>query len=203
MRIIVVGATGTIGSAVVAALTTRHEVVTVGHKGGAFQVDLASPDSISQLFRAIGAFDALVSAAGVAKFASFDELGDADYQIGLSNKLMGQVNLVRIGRQLINDRGSFTLTSGVLSQEPMQGSASISMVNAGLEGFVRAAALELSRGIRLNAVSPPWVTETLIALKMDPALGMPASAVAQAYLASVEGTMTGQIIDPRAFAARL
>lgn len=203
MRIIVVGATGTIGSAVVAALTTRHEVVTVGHKGGAFHVDLASPDSISQLFRAIGAFDALVSAAGVAKFASFDELGDADYQIGLSNKLMGQVNLVRIGRQLINDRGSFTLTSGVLSQEPMQGSASISMVNAGLEGFVRAAALELSRGIRLNAVSPPWVTETLIALKMDPALGMPASAVARAYLASVEGTMTGQIIDPRAFAARL
>jgi NAD(P)-dependent dehydrogenase (short-subunit alcohol dehydrogenase family) len=203
MRIIVVGATGTIGSAVVAALMTGHQVVTVGHKGGAFQVDLASQESISQLFRAIGAFDALVSAAGVAKFASFDELGDADYQIGLSNKLMGQVNLVRIGRQLINDRGSFTLTSGVLSQEPTKGSASISMVNAGLEGFVRAAALELPRGIRLNAVSPPWVTETLIALKMDPSLGMPASAVAQAYLASVDGTTTGQIIDPRAFAARL
>ena len=85
----------------------------------------------------------------------------------------------------------------------MKGSASISMVNAGLEGFVRAAALELSRGIRLNAVSPPWVTETLNALKMDPALGMPASAVAQAYLTSVEGTTTGQIIDPRAVTARL
>lgn len=106
------------------------------------------------------------------------------------------------GRHLINDRGSFTLTSGVLSREPMKGSASISMVNAGLEGFVRAAALELPRGIRVNVVSPPWITETLIALKMDPSLGMPAAAVAQAYLAGVEGAATGQIIDPRKLAAK-
>ena len=202
MRVVGVGATGTIGSAVCVELATHHEVVTVGHKGGAFQVNLASPDSISQLFRAIGAFDALVSAAGVAKFATFDELGDADYQIGLSNKLMGQVNLVRIGRQFINDHGSFTLTSGILSHEPMKGSASMSMVNAGVEGFVRAAALELPRGIRINAVSPPWVRETLLALKMDPSLGMSASAVARAYLASVEGAATGQIIDPRKFATK-
>jgi NAD(P)-dependent dehydrogenase (short-subunit alcohol dehydrogenase family) len=110
---------------------------------------------------------------------------------------MGQANLVRIGRQFVNERGVFTLTSGVLSQEPMKGSASISMVNAGLEGFVRAAALELPRGIRVNVVCPPWVTETLIALKMDQSLGMPAARVAQAYVASLEGTMTGQVIDPR------
>ncbi len=197
MKVIVVGASGTIGSAVVTALATRHDVVKVSHHSGDFQVDLTSPDSITGLFRAIGPFDALVSAAGVAKFAGLDELVVADYQLGLSNKLMGQVNLVRIGRQSINDRGSFTLTSGVLSQEPMKGSASISMVNAGVEGFVRAAALELPRGIRINVVSPPWITETLIALKMDPSPGMPAARVAQAYLASVEGTMTGQVMDPR------
>jgi len=197
MRVIVVGATGTIGSAVCGALASRHEVVTVGYKDGTFHVDIGSPDSIRQLFGAIGRLDALVSTAGVAKFASFDELGETDYQLGLSNKLMGQVNLVRIGRPFIADRGSFTLTSGVLSQEPMKGSASISMVNAAIEGFVRAAALELPRGIRINAVSPPWVRETLLALKMDPSPGMPAATVARAYLASIEGTATGQIIDPR------
>ena len=200
MRIIVVGATGTIGSAVVAALSAQHDVVSVGHTSGAIRVDLASIESIIQLFRTVEAFDALVCAAGRAAFGSLDELKDADFQFGLSNKLMGQVNLVRIGRQYIHDNGSFTLTSGVLSREPMKGSASISMVNAGLEGFARAAALELPRGIRINVVSPPWVTETLIARKMDPSIGLPAATVAQAYLAGVEGTVTGQTIDPRTFA---
>lgn len=202
MRIIVVGATGTIGSAVVAALSAQHDVVSVGHKSGAIRVDLASIESILQLFRTVEAFDALVCAAGRAAFGSLDELKDADFQLGLSNKLMGQVNLVRIGRQYIHDNGSFTLTSGVLSREPMRGSTSISMVNAGLEGFARAAALELPRGMRINVVSPPWVTETLVARKMDPSIGLPAATVAQAYLAGVEGTMTGQTIDPRAFAAK-
>jgi NAD(P)-dependent dehydrogenase (short-subunit alcohol dehydrogenase family) len=197
MRVIVVGGTGTIGSAVVAALLAGHEVVAAGRTRGAVQVDLASPDSIRAMFQAIGRFDAVISAAGQAKFGSLDDLTDADYLFSFSNKLMGQVNLVRIGRQFIADGGSFTLTSGVLSQEPMKGSASISMVNAGLEGFVRAAALELPRGIRVNVVSPPWVTETLVARKMDPSHGMPAASVALAYLTSVEGTMTGQTLDPR------
>lgn len=200
MRIIVVGATGTIGSAVVAALSAQHDVVSVGHTSGAIRVDLASIESILQLFRTVEAFDALVCAAGRAAFGSLDELKDADFQIGLSNKLMGQVNLVRIGRQYVHDNGSFTLTSGVLSREPMKGSASISMVNAGLEGFARAAALELPRGIRINVVSPPWVTETLISRKMDPSIGLSAATVAHAYLAGIEGTATGQTIDPRTFA---
>lgn len=197
MRVVVVGGTGTIGSAVVKALSARHDVVPVGRKTGAFHVDLASPDSITALFKAIGTCDAVVSTAGIAKFAGLDELTYDDYFIGLKNKLMGQANLVRIGAQFVTDRGSFTLTSGVLSREPMKGSASISMVNAGLEGFVRAAALELPRGIRINVVSPPWVTETLLARGMDQSIGLPADRVAQAYLAGIEGTMTGQVIDPR------
>ncbi len=200
MRVIVVGGTGTIGSAVVAALSARHEVVVSGRKSGVVTVDLASPDSIRAMFQSVGKFDAIVCAAGQAKFGSLDDLTDADYLFSFSNKLMGQANLVRIGRQFIADGGSLTLTTGVLSQEPIKGSASISMVNAGLEGFVRAAALELPRGIRVNVVSPPWVTETLVARKMDPATGMPAVVVAKAYLASVEGTMTGQTIDPRRLA---
>jgi len=197
MRVVVIGGMGTIGFAVVAALSLQHEVVIAGRTRGSIQVDLAMPDSIRAMFQSIGRVDAVVSAAGQAKFGSLDELTDADFGFSFSNKLMGQVNLVRIGRAFLNDGGSFTLTSGVLSQEPIKGSTSISMVNAGLEGFVRAAVLELPRGIRVNVVSPPWVTETLVARKMDPSRGMPAASVAKAYLASVVGTMTGQTLDPR------
>ncbi|MDE2290912.1 MAG: short chain dehydrogenase, partial [Elusimicrobia bacterium] len=197
MRILVVGGTGTIGKAVVAELKPRHEVLVAGRTSGDLRLDITDRASIKAAFEQAGRLDAVVSAAGRVKFAPFAEMEEADYAIGLKDKLLGQVNLVLVGRKHVADGGSFTLTSGVLSQEPMKGSASISMVNAGLEGFVRAAALELPRGIRVNVVSPPWVTETLIALKMNPSLGMPAATVAQAYLASVEGAATGQIIDPR------
>jgi NAD(P)-dependent dehydrogenase (short-subunit alcohol dehydrogenase family) len=203
MRILVVGGTGTIGSAVVAALTSRHEVITVGHKNGTHQIDLASSDSIAGFFQTVGRFDALISAAGRAAFAPLDKLTDADFQFSLSHKLMGQVNLVRLGLPFANDGASFTLTSGVLSREPMVGSAAISLVNAGLEGFARAVALELPRGMRINVVSPPWVTETLLARKMDPSIGLPAATVAQAYVASVEGSATGQMLDPRTLSVAL
>jgi NAD(P)-dependent dehydrogenase (short-subunit alcohol dehydrogenase family) len=200
MRVIVVGATGTIGKSVVKLLSHEHEVVRVASKSGDFRVDMSHRDSIEKLFEQIGPFDALVCAAGVARFGPMSELSDEDFQLGLNGKLMGQVNLVRIGHNHINDNGTFTLTSGILAQQPMAGSASISMVNAGVEGFVRAAALELQRGIRINCVSPPWVKETLEALGMDSSTGMPAERVAQAYRASVEGTRTGTIINARDFA---
>lgn len=197
MRILVIGATGTIGSAVVKALAGSHDIVAVAHTKGDRRVDLASPDSITRLYQAAGRCDAVVSAAGSARFAGLADLTEDDYLFGLKNKLMGQVNLIRIGQAFLNDGGSFTVTSGVLSQEPMRGSCSISMVNAALEGFVRAAALELPRGLRINVVSPPWVTETLLARGMDPSIGLPADIVARAYVQSVEGSATGQTIDPR------
>jgi len=200
MKVIVIGATGTIGTAVAGALAKGHTVVRVGHQKGDPRVDLASPDSIKKLFRAVAPFDAVVCAAGLAKFGPLKELTDEDFELGFSNKLMGQINVVRLGLSQIADYGSFTLTSGVLSLEPMPGSAAISPVNAGIEGFVRAAALELPRGVRINAVSPPWVKETLVALGMDPRPGMPAASVAKAYAESVEGTKTGFVIDARAFA---
>jgi NAD(P)-dependent dehydrogenase (short-subunit alcohol dehydrogenase family) len=200
MKIIIIGATGTIGRAVVDLLAPDHDIVKVGFRGGDLQVDIASKDSIRKLFEDVGDFDSVVSAAGLAKFGSLDSLGDEDYLLGLANKLMGQINLVRVGRKYINDNGSFTLTSGVLSQNPMPGSSSISMVNAGIEGFVRAAALETQRGIRVNAVSPIWVKETLEVLGMDSSEGMPAELVALAYKESVEGQRSGEVIDVRHFA---
>ena len=200
MRVIVVGATGTIGKAVVKLLSQEHEVVRVASKSGDYRVDMTNKESIEKLFQEAGPFDALVSAAGVARFGPFSELSDEDFEQGIHGKLMGQVNLVRIGLKYIKDNGSFTLTSGILSHQPMPGSASISMVNAGLEGFVRAAALEMPRGVRINVVSPPWVKETLEALGMDSSGGMPAEKVAQAYRASITGSRSGTVINARDFA---
>jgi NAD(P)-dependent dehydrogenase (short-subunit alcohol dehydrogenase family) len=197
MRVILIGARGTIGSEVLKALTGRHEVVTAGRSSGDFRIDISQPASIEAFFRQAGKFDAVVSAAGDARFGELDKLTQDDYLFSLTNKLMGQANLVRIGRQFINDNGSFTLTSGFLAQEPMPGSSAISMVNAGLEGFVRAAALELKRGIRVNVVSPIWVKETLEAMGRESATGMPAGQVARSYVASVEGTMSGAVLDVR------
>ena len=195
MRILVIGATGTIGRVIVEALADRHDLISVSHHRAPLTVDLAQPDTIRALYRATGRVDAVVCAAGQARFAPLAELSDEDFQFSLANKLMGQVNLVRLGFDAVQDGGSFTLTSGVLARAPMLGSAAISLVNAGLEGFARAAALEAPRGIRVNVVSPPWVTETLQALGMDPSRGQPAAAVAQLYVQSIEGTPTGMVLE--------
>lgn len=202
MRIIVIGATGTIGSEVVAALEGRHEVVRVGRQSGEHQVDIASRESIERLFQAVGPFDALVSAAGLTRFKPLDKLSDEDFQFCLDNKLMGQVNLVRYGLAHVRDGGSFTLTSGVLTYEPIPGSSAISLVNGGLEAFARAAAREVPRGVRVNVVSPPWVTETLeeIDRDVDLANSLRAREVAKAYVESVEGSRNGEVLDARDFA---
>src|SRR5579862_5570207 len=196
MRILLVGATGTIGSAVAAALQGRHDVVLASRNTTPERVDLGDPRSIRALFERVGRVDAVVSAAGQAVFKPLADLTDADFALSLGNKLMGQVNLVRLGMSALADGGSFTLTSGALAQQPMRGAAAISAVNAALEGFARSAALDLPRNQRINVVSPPWVSETLVARGQDPSGGLPAAAVARAFVASVEGRDTGRVIAP-------
>lgn len=195
MRILVVGATGTIGKAVVSALSARHEVIAASHNRAAERVDVSDIASIRALFERVGRVDAIVSAAGSAKFAPLASLADADFTYSLQNKLMGQVNLARLGMDVLNEGGSITLTSGILAQQPMAGSGAISLVNAGLEGFTRAAALEAPHGIRVNCVSPPWVSETLTSMGMNPSGGLPAADVAKAYVESVEGSANGRIFE--------
>ena len=198
MKIIVIGATGTIGTKVAEALSaTGHEVVGVARSSGKIKVNLDEHSTIRAMFDKIGDVDAVISCAGNAAFKSFAELTDADYELGLSSKLMGQVSLARIAKDHLRDGGSITLTTGTLAMHPMPGSTSISMVNAGLEGFVRAAALELPRNLRINAVSPPWVKETMVKLGMDPSPGLAAADVAKAYVAAVEGSHQGKVLDPR------
>ncbi len=198
-RIIVVGASGAIGSAVVDLLAPRHEVVRAGRRQGDHLVDLSAKASIEKLFREIGAFDAVVSAAGASAFGKTGEASDDDFKIGLENKLMGQVNLVRLALGRIASGGVITLTTGLLAREPWPGTAPTALVNAALEGFVRAAALDVSPDIRLNAVSPILVTETARNMGMDSAGTMSAAETAKAYRVSVEGDMTGQVLDVRDF----
>lgn len=199
MRILVIGGTGTIGSAVAAALEGRHDVVTAGRTHGDHTVDLADPDALDRLYDAVGAFDAVVCAAGQAAFDDVRKLSDDDMALSVSSKLMGQVNVVRRGLRHAGDAASFTLTSGILARAPVSGSAAVSLVNAGVEAFARAAVLDLPDALRINVVSPPWVSETLEAMGRDPSDGMPAADVARAYVASVEGDYRGQILDPRDF----
>lgn len=195
MKVIVVGATGTIGRAVVKAIGSRHEVIPVSFIKCAIKVDISDRNSITKMFETTGRADALISVAGLAKFGPMAELTDADFALCLDNKLMGQVNLVRLGKEHINDNGSITLTSGILSRNPMKGSTAISLVNSALEGFGRAAALEMPRGIRINVVSPNWVIDTLKAFGMDPSMGTPVEVVASAYVQALEGSMNGAVID--------
>lgn len=194
MKIVVIGSTGVIGAAVVRALS-RHEVIGV-HRKGDPAVDITQPGSITNLFEKITNLDAVVSCAGGAAWKPLDQLTDEDFAMSLGYKLMGQVNVIRAALRNLRDGGSVTVTSGVLAQKPMAGSAAVSLVNAGLEGFVRAAAIEAPRGIRVNVVSPPWIDETLQKLGMDPSWGLSAETVAQAYVAAIEGTQQGATITP-------
>lgn len=198
-KLLLLGATGTIGSAVAELLADDHEVLRVGHTGGDLQVDLAAKASIEALFERVGTCDAVISAAGDARFGPLAELTDDAFEVGLRNKLMGQVNLVRVGAARIAEGGSITLTTGVLAQHPIPGSAAIALVNGGLESFVRAAALEMPRGVRVNVVSPGWVKETMEAMGMDSSPGLPAAKVAFAYRAAL-GAASGQVLRTADFA---
>lgn len=196
MRILIVGATGTIGRAIVSALTGRHDLLLASRSRAPHRVDITDVGSIRALYQKLGRVDAVVSAAGGGAWKPLPQLTDADFEMSLHDKLMGQVNLVRYGLDHVSDRGSITITSGILARKPQEGSAAVSLINAGLEGFGRAAALEAPRGIRVNVVSPPWVAETLKAMGQDPDRGLPADVVAEAYVDSVEGNATGQVIEP-------
>lgn len=195
MKIVVIGSTGTIGSAVVAALA-GHEVIGL-HRKSTPPIDIEKAETIEAAFATIGKVDAVISCTGTGAFQPLDKLTDADFEKSLRSKLMGQVNVIRHAISNVTDNGSITVTSGTMAREPMAGGAAISMINAGIEGFAIGAALEAPRGIRINAVAPPWITETLIAYKMDSSHGQPAAAAAKVYASVVTGNQRGQIVDTR------
>ena len=193
MKVLIVGASGIIGRAVSSELGQRHEVITAGRNSGDVRLDITDSDSIRAAFAEAGPVDAVVSTSGTVKFAPFAELDSAGYEIGLRDKLMGQVNLVLVGRDSISDGGSFTLTTGALDRDPIIAGSSASMVNGAINAFVMAAAIEMPRGQRINAVSPGVIEEAMEAYApffrgFEP---VPAARAALAYSKSVEGARTG------------
>jgi NAD(P)-dependent dehydrogenase (short-subunit alcohol dehydrogenase family) len=195
MRIVVVGATGTIGGAVSTTLGSRgHQVVRVGASGGDFRADIGNPTSIRALYAGVGRVDAVVCCAGVAVFGALDEMTDAGFRTSLDNKLMGQVNLVRYGLRVVTEGGSFTLTSGDLVQKPGPNASAVVMTGAAVEAFARAAALDLEGRYRVNVVSPGWVAESRVKAGRDPMPGIWAKDLAEYYVDLVEGDQTGQVV---------
>jgi NAD(P)-dependent dehydrogenase (short-subunit alcohol dehydrogenase family) len=196
MKVLVVGATGAVGSAVAQALAERgHEVVRAGRTRGDRQVDITSDASVEALYAAVGRVDAIVSAAGGLFFGPLAEMRPADFNIGLQDKLLGQMRLALLGQHLLADGGSITLTTGVAADDPVRGGANAAAVNAAVEGFVKGAAIELTRGLRINAVSPTLLTESSAAYgALFPGVEtVPAARVALAYVRSVEGPLTGRV----------
>jgi NAD(P)-dependent dehydrogenase (short-subunit alcohol dehydrogenase family) len=194
VKIILVGATGTIGRKVAAALENDHEIVKVGSKSGDIQADITSSESIEAMYKQVGAFDALISASGGAHFGPLPSMTAADFQKGLNNKLLGQINLVLIGQHYIKPKGSFTLTSGILSEDPIRNGANITTVNAAVNAFALAAAIELENGVRINAVSPGVVEDSAAMLPSFPGHSLAKmETVVNAYLKSVLGAQTGQV----------
>jgi len=193
-RVLVIGSTGLLGSQIVKALQGRAEVVEASASRAPLKVDIADPASLRRLFEKVGPVDGIVCAAGMARFLPWAQATEDDWAHGLANKLMGQVNVVRLGTASVREGGAITLTTGVLAQHPMPGGAIFTTVNAAVEGFARAAAVELGTWVRVNVVSPGWITETLRAMGMDESIGLSAAQAALAYVRQVESGASGSVL---------
>lgn len=196
MKVLLVGATGDIGQIAHAALAQGNEVLTAGRSSGDLRVDMSDPASVAQMYRDAGPLDAVVSTAGDAHFAPLADQTQQSFMVGLEQKVMGQVNLVLQGQSMLRAGGSFTLTSGVLDRDPIPMASNAAAANGALAGFVKAAALELPQGQRINVVSPGVLEVSLPRYGAwfkghDP---VPSDRVGRAYVKCVEGAITGQVV---------
>ena len=196
MKILIIGGNGTIGNKVSSHFSDSNEIIIAGRTSGDLIVDISDSHSIKSMFEKTVALDAIICIAGEAKWDDFDELSEEDYYIGVKSKLMGQVNVVRIGRNYRNPSGSITLSTGILADDPVVKTTSAAMVNGGIHSFVQAVALEIENGIRVNAVSLGVVEDAYDKYK-DYFPGhnpIPMKKVINAYARSVLGKSNGEII---------
>jgi NAD(P)-dependent dehydrogenase (short-subunit alcohol dehydrogenase family) len=190
-KILVVGAAGLIGEKVVEALG-ESECIRASRNSGE-RVDISDRKSLAALFERVGELDGIVCTGGAARYKPWDQLTDEDWTFSLANKMMGQINVVRYGVNSVRSGGAITLTTGLAAQFPSPGSAIITTVNAAVEAFVRAAAAEPPISVRVNAVSPGWVSETLQAMGRNPSDGIPAAEVAKVVVRQLREGPTGSV----------
>ena len=194
---IIVGASGTMGRHLTTAFEKEHEVITAASKGCAIQVDITSAESIENMYKQVGPFDALISTAGPTFVGPWNKLNDKEFRRGVEGKMMGQINLVLIGQHYINPKGSFTLITGALSHDPQKNFANASAANGAVEGFVRAAAIELENGIRINAVSPTVIENSPQYFPFFPGdIPVTMQQLEYGFRKAVFGANTGQVIKP-------
>ena len=195
-KVLVIGSTGLIGSHIMHALEGRHDALGVSLTSTPFNVDISSPPSIKQLFEQVGKVDAIICVAGVAKFVDWHEATDEDWQFSVSNKLMGQINLLRFGESYLNDSGIVILTTGVMAQHPIVGSGLLTTANAGVEAAIMSFNLETKRTVKAFAMSPGWIKEAMEHLGMDSSGGTPVRNIAERYVNVIESDHEGHVIDP-------
>lgn len=194
-KVLLIGASGTLGRAVQALLAPRYEVIGASRHDPSHPVDLRDEASVQALLQRVGRLDAIVSTTGNVHFGPLQRMSAAEFDSGLQDKLLGQVRLALLGQHQLNDGGSITLTTGILAEQPIAQGANATAVNAAVEGFVRAAACELQRGLRINAVSPTVLAEAWDAYAdffpgFEP---VPAARAALAFQRSIEDVQTGQV----------
>ena len=200
MKILIVGGNGTIGKTVAERLSQDHEVIIAGRSLGDVTVDIASSDSIEKMLKQVGNLDAIVNIAGDAKWDKFENLSEEDFYIGIKSKMMGQVNLVRLGVPYLNEGGSVTLTTGILADEPVDMTTSAAMVNGAIQSFTKAVALEMKNGIRVNVVSADLVEDAYEKYKdyFPGNTPVPMGKVVDGYIKCLFGKINGAVVRIRA-----
>ncbi len=189
-RILVIGAAELIGDEVVKAL--GEETCIRASRSSDERVDISDPRSLEALFGRVGEISGIVCTAGAVRFRLWDQTTDEDWASSLASKLLGQVNVVRYGAKRVKPGGAITLS--LSAQYPAPGGALIATINAAVEAFVRWAAVEPTIPVRVNAVAPGWVAETLKAMGRDPAAcGVPAAEVAKVTVRQLREGASGSV----------